>query len=270
MKGGEMAEKQRIAVVIGGGNGIGAATVRLMAGRGWQVIAADIDEAAARRVAGETGGAAVALDVTDRPAIEDAAARVEREIGPVSALVVSSGAFQDSFPPQSMPDADWARIMQVNLDGTWQANRIFGNRMARRRHGSIVNIASVTGLFSSPLLAYGTSKAAVIGLTRNLAGEWGRSGVRVNSVSPGVTLVDRILKHRADGTRYYGADFGGHAAMGRSVEPPEVAEAVEFLCSERASAITGIDLPVDCGWLTAAPWEMFGGPRPAASLDGAG
>lgn len=264
-----MTQEHKIAVVIGGGNGIGAATARVMATRGWQVVAADLDGAGAARVAAEIGGLGLELDVTDSAAMTAAAARIEAEVGPISALVVSSGAFQDSYPPHRMPDADWARVMRVNLDGTWAANRIFGTAMARRGRGAIVNIASVTGLFSSPLLAYGTSKTAVIGLSRNLAGEWGRSGVRVNSVSPGVTLVERIRKHRSDGTRYYGADFGSHAAMGRSVEPPEVAEAVEFLCSDRASAITGIDLPVDCGWLTAAPWEMFGGPRAPVGTEAA-
>ncbi|KJS20613.1 MAG: hypothetical protein VR78_01085 [Hoeflea sp. BRH_c9] len=261
-----MQQQQKIAVVIGGGNGIGAATVRLMAARGWRVVAADIDPDAAGAIAGEVEGCVgLALDVTDTAGVADAAARIEEDLGPVTALVVSSGAFQESLPPHRMTDDAWSRVMQVNLDGTWHANRIFGNRMAARGMGSIVNIASVTGLFSSPLIAYGTSKAAVIGLTRNLAGEWGRSGVRVNSVSPGVTLVERILKHREEGTRYYGADFGAHAAMGRSVEPAEVAEAIEFLASERSSAITGIDVPVDCGWLIAAPWEMFGGCRPAVN-----
>lgn len=261
-----MKQQQKIAVVIGGGNGIGAATVRLMAQRNWRVVAADIDTDAVEAIAAEVDNCVgISLDVTDAKAIEDAAARIEEEIGQVTALVVASGAFQESHPPHLMSDDAWSRVMQVNLDGTWQVNRAFGNRMAKRGVGSIVNIASVTGLFSSPLIAYGTSKAAIVGLSRNLAGEWGLSGVRVNSVSPGVTLVDRILKHRKEGTRYYGADFGTHAAMGRSVEPPEVAEAIEFLVSDRSSAITGIDLPVDCGWLVAAPWEMFGGCRPAVN-----
>ena len=261
-----MTERRGLAVVIGGGNGIGAATVRVMAARGWRVVAADLDGAAAARIAAEvTDGVGVGLDVTDPAGMEETAARIEADLGPVAALVVSSGAFHDSLPPHRLSDDDWSRVLRVNLDGTWHADRVFGGRMAARGAGSIVNIASVTGLFSSPLLAYGTSKTAIIGLTRNLAGEWGRSGVRVNSVSPGVTLVDRILKHRAAGTRYYGSDFGTHAAMGRSVEPSEVAETVEFLASDRASAITGIDVPVDCGWSTTAGWEMFGGARPPAT-----
>lgn len=258
----------RVAVVIGGGNGIGAATARLMAERGWRVVAADLDGGAAARVGEETGGLGIALDVTDAGALDAAAGRIEAELGPVSALVVASGAFQDSLPPHQLPQQDWSRVMATNLDGTYHANRVFGSRMAARGAGSIVNIASVTGLLSSPLVAYGTSKAAIVGLSRNLAGEWGRSGVRVNSVSPGVTLVERILRHREDGTRYYGGDFGTHAAMGRSVEPNEVAEVIAFLASDRASAITGIDLPVDCGWMIAAGWEMFGGPR-ASMVDGA-
>lgn len=262
-------KERKLAVVIGGGNGIGEATVRVMAERNWRVVAADLDLAGAERVAeGSDHVEGLALDVTNPATLEKTAEQIEAIHGPISSLVVSSGAFQDSVPPHEFDDADWRRVMGVNVDGTWHANRIFGTRMARRGTGSIVNVASATALMSSPLVAYGTSKTAVIGLSRNLAGEWGRSGVRVNSVSPGVTLVERLLKHRREGTRYYSGDFGDHAAMGRCVDPVEVAEAIEFLASDRAGAITGIDLPVDCGWVVAGGWEMFGGMRPALGTGG--
>lgn len=258
-------EAGKVAVVIGGGNGIGKACAHLFAQRGWRVAVVDIDEAAARSVAGAIGSAASAFpsDVRSFDKLERLAAAIETTLGPARSLVVSSGAFQPSLPPHSLSLDIWDQTMRVNLDGTYFANRVFGSLMARRGAGSIVNIASITGMGSSPLHAYGTSKAGVIALSQNLAGEWGRSGVRVNAVSPGVTLVDRLLKHRVDGTRYYGGDFGSHAAMGRSVEPHEVAETVEFLASDRASAITGVNLLVDCGWAAASLWEMFGGMRPA-------
>ena len=261
-------ETRKNAVVIGGGNGIGKACAHLFAQRGWRVAVVDIDQPAAQSVAGDIGSAAMAFpgDVASFEKLERLAATIEAGLGPVSSLVVSSGAFQPSLPPYSLPLDTWDQVMRVNLDGTYFANRIFGSLMARRGAGSIVNIASITGMGSSPLHAYGTSKAGVIALSQNLAGEWGRAGVRVNAVSPGVTLVDRLLKHRADGTRYYGGDFGAHAAMGRSVEPHEVAETVEFLASDRASAVTGINLLVDCGWAAASLWEMFGGMRPADAV----
>ena len=109
--------------------------------------------------------------------------------------------------------------------------------MADEGRGSIVNIASIAALGSMPVHAYGTSKAGVVALTRNLAGEWGRAGVRVNVVSPGSTLVPRVEARVKSGR--YAADPGAFTALGRMVRPNEVAEAIEFLASDRASAITG-------------------------------
>jgi NAD(P)-dependent dehydrogenase (short-subunit alcohol dehydrogenase family) len=152
--------------------------------------------------------------------------------------------------------------MRVNLDGVFFANRAFGPGMAARRQGAIVNIASIIGLGGTPLHAYGPTKAAVINLTESLAGEWGRAGVRVNAVSPGVTLVPRVLARRQAGARYRG-DPGEHTALGRCVEPNEVAETIEFLLSDRASAITGVNLVIDCGWAAARGWVMYGGVRQA-------
>ena len=134
-----------------------------------------------------------------------------------------------------------------------------GTRMAQRGHGSIVNIASIAAIASMPVHAYGTSKAAVVALTRNLAGEWGRAGVRVNAVSPGSTLVPRVEERLKSGR--YAADPGEFTALGRIARPNEVAEAIEFLASDRASAITGVNLVVDCGWDVAGSWAQYGGVR---------
>jgi NAD(P)-dependent dehydrogenase (short-subunit alcohol dehydrogenase family) len=169
-----------VAVVLGGGNGIGEAICMVMAGEGWRIAVADVDGARAELVAGEVGGRAFTADVTDAAALTTVA------------------------------DA---------------------------------------------------AKAAMINMTQSLAGEWGRSGVRVNAVSPGVTLVPRIIARRKAGARYAG-DPADITALGRCVEPSEVAEAVAFLSSARASAITGVNLPVDCGWLVGAGWAMYGGARP--------
>lgn len=254
-------ETQGVGVVFGGGNGIGAACCRLMKARGWTVAVADFDEAGATAVAREVDGLALHVDVRDETAITRAANEVEAQLGSLSALVVSSGTFQENQPVQDTnPDA-LERILSVNFAGTHRVNRIFGLRMAAMGRGSIVNIASVTGQASTPLNIYGPTKAAIINMTRSLAGEWGRSGVRVNSVSPGVTLVPRVVERRRTGARY-GANLDEQMALGRCVEPNEVAEAVEFLLSARASAITGTDIVVDCGWLVGSLWNTYGGVRP--------
>ncbi|MCL4744159.1 MAG: SDR family oxidoreductase, partial [Burkholderiaceae bacterium] len=216
----------------------------------------------AQQLAAEIGGQAFATDVSSMAAMDQLAAKIEEEIGPVASLVVSSGTFQQNVPVAKTPLDVWERIMAVNLDGTYFANRAFGTRMAARGFGSIVNVASLAGIGSSPLHAYGPSKAAVIHLTQCLAGEWGRAGVRVNCVAPGLTLVPRVLARFEAGGRY-ASDPDAHMALGRCVEPIEVAEGIEFLASDRASAITGINLIIDAGWLTASTWELYGGVRPA-------
>ncbi len=252
----------RLAVVIGGGNGIGAATARLMAERGWRLAILDKDTDRANEIAAELPGRAYHADVTDLPSLEALAARIEAEYGAPHALVISSGTFQDPVPPDQTRPEDWDRIMRVNLDGVFFAARAFGTRMAARGAGSIVAIASIIGLGGTPLHAYGPTKAAVINLAQSLAGEWGRAGVRVNAVSPGVTLVPRVLARRQAGARYAG-DPGAFTALGRCVEPNEVAETIEFLLSDRASAITGTNIVVDAGWDAARGWAMYGGVRGA-------
>jgi NAD(P)-dependent dehydrogenase (short-subunit alcohol dehydrogenase family) len=194
------------------------------------------------------------LDIAVAADVERAASDIEAARGPVAALVVAAAMFQDVLPPAQLPMDVWERTMQVNLTGTYLANRAFGTRMAAAGGGSIVNIASIAAIASMPVHAYGTSKAAVVALTRNLASEWGRAGVRVNAVSPGSTLVPRR----------YAADPGEFTALGRMVRPNEVAEAIEFLASNRASAITGVNLVVDAGWDVASTWAQYGGVPPAA------
>jgi NAD(P)-dependent dehydrogenase (short-subunit alcohol dehydrogenase family) len=259
-----MRAERPLAVVIGGGNGIGAAVCGVMAARGWSLAVLDLDLQAAQAVAAESDGLAVQVDVTDEHALTTVAASIEAEFGDPVALVVSSGIFQANTPIEEESTAAWRELVRVNFEGCFLANRSFGARMAARGCGSIVNIASVTGMLATPLNAYGASKAAMISMTQSLAGEWGRSGVRVNSVSPGVTLVPRIVERRRSGARY-AMDPAEITALGRCVEPSEVAETVEFLASDRASAITGVNLAVDCGWIVGAGWAMYGGSRPTRS-----
>lgn len=252
----------RVAVVIGGANGIGAATCALMTARNWRVVVVDRDRAAAERVAASAGVRAIGLDIAEEKAVEDAAREIEGSEGPVRALVVAAAVFQPALPPAELPMEVWDENLRVNLRGTYVANRAFGTRMARSgRGGSIVNIASIAAIASMPVHAYGTSKAAVVALTRNLAGEWGRAGVRVNVASPGSTLVPRVEERIRSGR--YAGDPGEFTALGRMVRPDEVAETIEFLASDRASAITGVNIVVDAGWDVAQTWAQHGGIRKA-------
>ena len=253
--------KGRLAVVIGGGNGIGAASARVLVARGWKVALVDRDLDGARALAAELGGRAWHADVTDAAVMNGVAREIAETYAPPYGLVVSSGTFQDStIPARLTTDADWERLIRVNLDGVFYANRAFGPGMAARGMGAVVNIASTSGMGGSPLHAYGPAKAAVINLTECLAGEWGRAGVRVNAVSPGATLVPRVRARLQAGARYSG-NPGDAMALGRFTEPDEVAETVEFLLSDRASAVTGVNLAVDCGWAAIRGWALYGGAR---------
>jgi len=181
--------------------------------------------------------------------------------GPVTGLVVAAAVFQDVLPPAKLPMEVWDRTIQINLTGTYLACRAFGTRMAEHGFGSIVNIASIAAIASVPVHAYGSSKAAVVALTRNLAGEWGRANVRVNVVSPGSTLVPRVVERIKSGR--YASDPKDFTALGRMPKPNEVAEVIEFLASDRASAVTGENIVVDAGWDVASSWALYGGVRPA-------
>jgi len=257
-----MNTNSRLGVVIGGGNGIGAACCKVMAQRGWRVAVVDLDKQAAEAVAKAIEGAAYAVDISDLTAVEELAAQLERDLGTVNGLVVAAGAFQEKFAPDELPMDLWHRIVKVNLGGTFNANRVFASRMARSGQGSIVNIASIAGHGSSPQHAYGPTKAAVINLTKNFAAQYGRSGVRVNSVSPGAVLVPRV-QARPPGR--YATDIDAQMALGRRIQPEEIANGVEFLLSGLASAITGIDLLIDAGWAAANGWHIYGGvPGPVA------
>ena len=132
--------------------------------------------------------------------------------------------------------------------------------MARRGAGAIVNIASVAGLRSTPLHSYTPAKAAVISLTECLAAEWGRSGVRVNAVSPGHTLTPAMQAQVDSGERDLDA-LASNTALGKLVTPDDIADAVCFLASDDAKAITGASLPIDAGWLAATSWHSYGGVR---------
>jgi NAD(P)-dependent dehydrogenase (short-subunit alcohol dehydrogenase family) len=137
---------------------------------------------------------------------------------------------------------------------------IFGLLMVARRRGSIVNIASVAGMRSMPLHSYAPAKAAVIAMTECLAAEWGPAQVRVNAVSPGYTRTP-ALQGAIDKGERDASTLERSAALGRMVEPVDIARAVAFLVGPEASSITGVNLPVDCGWLVAGSWSSYGGLR---------
>ena len=250
----------RIAVVTGGASGIGRACATLLAARGARVVVADKNLDAAHEAARELDATALAIDVGDESAVEAAVQQVVATLGPAEVLVHCAGVLQRTLPPGQLTLKEWDFVTRIDLRGTWLCAAAFGAPMAERGRGAIVTIASVAGMQSGPLHGYGPAKAGVIHLTQTLAGEWGPKGVRVNCVSPGFTQTPALDRGFATQTLEE-ATLAKAAAMGRLVRADEIAQAVVFLASDQASAITGVNLPVDAGYLVAGSWQAYGGLR---------
>jgi len=239
----------RVALVTGGGSGIGRATAHALAQAGAHVAVSDIDEAAARAVVGEIGrGEAHRLDVADEAAVQRVIGAVVDRHGRIDVLVNNAG-LGARMPTVELPTERWRQVLAVNLDGSFFCAREAGRHMLAAGRGAVVNVASIMGLVGGahyPNLAYHSAKGAVVNFTRALACEWAPHGVRVNAVAPTFArtrLTEPLLADAAMAGRLI-AD----TPMGRFVEPEEVAAAILFLASDAASMITGAILPVDGGW----------------------
>lgn len=252
-----------VAAVTGGAGGIGEACVARLRAQGWQVVVLDRNMDLAREVAARHGATAREIDLADTASIDAAAGWVEREVGPCSALAAVAAHLENPHMPENQDEAEWDAILRVNLTGTFRTLTAFGAGMLERGQGSIVTVGSITAFNSSPLQAYGPTKAAIINMSRNFAVAWGRRGVRVNCVCPGPTRTPAVEASYARGERNPDTMIR-QTALGRLVKPEQVANAIAFLLSEEADAITGIELPVDAGTLATQLWSLYGGVPGAA------
>lgn len=240
----------RIAFVTGAGGGIGAAVASRLAAEGARVVATDLPDA----LGSIAGGMHVEpLDVTDPLAVEALVDRVERELGPID-LGVSVAGIISTRPVIDTSDAEWRRVFAVNTDGVFHMGRALGRRMASRRRGAMVTVGSnAAGVPRHSMAAYAASKAAATMFTRCLGLELAGSGVRCNIVAPGSTMTPMQTGMWADaqGERRVieGSleNFKSGIPLGKLAVPHDIAEAVLFLLSDRASHITMAELYVDGG-----------------------
>ena len=242
---------KKVAFITGGSRGIGRAVARQLAAEGYAVginyiQATDAANALVEELTGKGCQAmAVQADVADREAITAAIRQVEAAFGPVTLLVNNAGIAEHQLFQDVTPEF-WYRMVNVNLSGAFHTIQAVLPNMIREKSGCIINISSIWGQRGASCeVTYSATKAALIGLTRSLAMEVAPSGIRVNCVAPGVICTDMARSLGGDVLE----DLAQETPMGRLGAPEDIAQAVSFLASDKASFITGQVLTADGGFI---------------------
>lgn len=246
--------KDRIAVITGGGTGIGAAVARRISAEGGRVALIGRRPDPLKAVAEETGGSIFAADAADTGSMKKAVAAIVEELGGIDILIANAGG-HGVGPTISMSDETWEQAVRLNLNTAFVSARETLPQLIERK-GNIVVLASIAGLFAGPDAAgYVTMKHACIGLAKSLARDYGRKGVRTNTVCPGwvtTAMADEQMEHLIEKFGLSSVEEAYRLVtkdvpLGRAATAEEVANAVCFLASAEASMINGAILTVDGG-----------------------
>ncbi|MFD9869475.1 SDR family NAD(P)-dependent oxidoreductase [Streptomyces niveus] len=243
----------RGVIVTGAGSGIGRSTALAFAAEGARVLIADLNaESAASTVEAieKSGGTAVAVtgDLGDQAVVDEVTRTAVERFGGVDVLVNNAGIMDGMTALADVTDAEWDRVLRVNLTAPFLLTRAVLPHMLAAGKGAIVNTASEAGLRGSAAgAAYTASKHGVVGLTKNLAVMYRKQGIRANAIAPGGTATGIAVN--TDSSTHGPAALGPHFVnLGRLARPEEQAAAILFLASDAASNINGVVLPVDDGW----------------------
>lgn len=244
-----MSLEGKVAIVTGGGRGLGAGYCRALAAEGATVVVADIAEEGAREVADEIGGLAVKVDVSDDISVRGMTARAMERYGRIDILINNAAIFSELRRPpgtfDQIPKDEWDRVMAVNVRGVWLCCAAIAPVFRRQHSGVIINISSGTIFIGvASMMHYVTSKAAVWGMTRALALELGDAGVRVNAITPGLTSSEVVQESWAPDELEAGAQ---RRIFKREETGEDLVGTVLFLCSDASAFITGQTFNVDGG-----------------------
>jgi len=240
----------KVAVITGAASGIGWALAQTFARARYAVCVVDLDAGTARKRASELDGdhEGYGCDVSDDGQVERTFAAIQARYGRLDVLVNNAGIVGSQEPSISQDMVYFDRITKVIINGTFLCSRAAFHPMAAQKSGAIVNVGSIAGLTGLPRRnAYGAAKAGVHSLTRSLATEWARYGIRVNAVAPGYVATP-MVQGLVDQGKVDSARLCRRIPMARLATPQDIADPILFLASDAARYVTGVTLSVDGGW----------------------